>query len=309
LLIALSETCPIFAPSSTVALHKLLGTIVTSRHILILPTPSRLENVVSPSTWSIYGEYLKQSYKRAVNTTRSWSSHDDCEACSPANIADFYSLPLLLIVENNTSDGDWLRLVIERFRPALRGSLDGASPALDVRQAGGIAEIPKELRRHATARAAIKPRGQIPLRIVALCDSDARAPGQWSPAAREVAAAAKETGADYHVLNKKSIENYIPDDALIAYAATRTHAKEAVDYIVGLSPTQRDYYPMKNGLRHSDLDTGSVYPNDSALGLKLGDFIVDFLTNFRHHVSAHELNCRDGQSELKALLDLLEENL
>lgn len=278
--IALSETCPIFSESSAVALHKLLETVVTSRHILISPTPSRLKDVMPGPSWSIYGEYLKQSYKRAVNTTRSWSSHDDCEACSPANIANFYSLPLLLIVENNASDGDWVRLVIERFRPALRGSLDGASPALDIRQAGGITEIPKELRRFATPRAAIKPRGRVPLRIVALCDSDARAPGQRSPAARAVAATAEEIGATYHVLSKRSIENYIPDDALMAYAATRAHAKEAVGYIVGLSPTQRDYYPMKDGLQSSDLDTGSIYSRDSALGLKLGDFIVDFLTTF-----------------------------
>jgi hypothetical protein len=83
-----------------------------------------------------------------------------------------------------------------------------------------------------------------------------------------------------------------------------------VALITSLAPPARDHYPMKGGLDAQELEeTGALYPAGTALGHKLGDFIVDFLANFSHVVTARDLQWRDGVGELDQILDTVEENL
>lgn len=309
MLIALSESCPIFGEESRLSLHRFLTSVVTRRHILVQPAPSKLQQVLSDDVWEVYGDYLKQSFKAAANGARKWQKHDNCGDCNSALVAEFYALPLTLVLENAETDGGWLRLVVDKLRPRLRRDFDGASPGIDVRQAGGIGEIPKELERLAPANQRARPSQRLPIRLIAMCDSDASAPGQLSRDALAVQAAAARVGAIAHVLSKRSIENYIPDNALLRYSETRRDAAPAVRHLEGLDRAQRDHYPLKSGLKSSDIGPSSIFPDDSPTELQVGDFMRDFLSSFTHVVDARELLARDGCGELELLLDLLEENL
>lgn len=305
--LALSESCPIFDQSAELHLHKFLSAAIDKRHVIVSPSPERLGQILPAYVWRLYGEYLRHGYKRSINSAK-WSGHDNCSGCDPARVAAFYSLPLVLVVENCSSDGMWVELLINKLRPDLRWSIQGPQPALDIQQAGGIGEIPKELYRIVDRRAPAAIPGAC-RRLVALADSDSCGPGGMSASAKAVASAAGKLGVPFHILLKRSIENYIPDEALWAYADKRADKRYAVSYILTLTGPARDYYPMKAGLNGATLATSELFPADSPVGVGLGDFIVDFLDSFSHVVEAGHLRRRDGNGELDSFLCLIEENL
>jgi hypothetical protein len=310
-ILVLAENCPIFDSGARAHLQDLLFTIIVKqRHTLASPAPDRLERLLPKDLWEFYREYLIQAQKQSINSHQKWVQSADCSACDAAKLANFCDLPTVLIVENAGTDGEWVKLVIRKLRPRLMRYLNEPYVALELRQAGGIGEIPKELERTAGRYSRARTAQTLPLRVIALGDSDARLPGHPSSQAREVIAVANSLGASAHILLKRTIENYIPDSSLRDYAAQRPDCRSAVDLILRLPGSARDHYPLKTGLSQGEIDAaGNMYPAGTPIAVKMGDFLSDFLSDFGSHVEAHELRRRDGVNELDELLDLLEENL
>lgn len=310
MILAFSPDCPLFLKSNEAHLQRLLLTLMDGWHIMVAPRPEELRKVLPRHLWSIYGEYIRQSYKRAVNINSRWISHFDCASCRPADLTRFYSLRLVIVVENVATDGLFLRLIARKLRPRLQPFFEGPNPRIDLRQAGGIGEVAKEIARVSAIHQQARPDGTAPLQVLALVDSDARRAGEMSKAARAVEAAAQAAGAASHVLRKRTIENYIPDDALRIYGAQRADKRAAIATITSLTPPARDHYPMKRGLRVEELtDCAEVYPDSMVTGIGLGDFFIDLVDNFYHTLSGDALRSRDESQELDELLSLIEENL
>jgi hypothetical protein len=309
-ILSLSEECPIFAARHEVDLHYFLHTVVSQRHVIANPSPGKLKGLLNETTWRIYGDFISQAFKTVINSNQSWVAHDACSGCDPDRLARFYALPTLLIVENATTDGSWIQTIATKLRPRLAKAFVGAPPLVEIAQAGGIGEIPKELNRLGKRYVDARPGSSVPLRVLVVSDSDAKIPGQPSAEAREVVRAAAELGASSHVLAKRTIENYFPDESLRTYARQRADRREVVELITGLSGAARDHYPMKKGLRASEVN--SVTPQyDAGIDLErgLGDFTDDLLSNFQYSITAPDLKGRDGRGELEELLDKLERNL
>lgn len=307
MIIALSEDCPIFLPENEIHLQRFLLTVAARWHAIVVPPPDDLKKLFPSHIWTLYGSLLSRAYRTSANSSQSWVAHNNCGGCDPEKIATFYSLPTLIVVENAQTDGGWLRAVSDRLRPAVARRFSGGQALISVSQAGGIGEIPKEIRRLAARYVDTRPHEQIPLRVVALADSDAQEPGKVSDSAKEVERAASEIGATVHILQKRTIENYVPDDSLLSYSDHRRDRRAAVEQVVSLSGAARDHYPLKTGLDAAHLS--AIYPSNITLELGLGDFIQDFLTNFYHSMSAAGLRGRDGAGELDILMDKLERNL
>jgi len=307
----LSESCPIFSPGAEAYLQDLLFTLAIKRcHLLIRPSVARLRQLLPAHLWNLYGDFLLQASKEAVNSSQKWVHSGDCGHCDVAKLAHFCELPTVLIVENTATDGEWVKFIISKLRPRLARYTGGRHIGLDIRQAGGIGEIPKELERVVDRYRQVLPHDSMPLRVIALADSDAISPGNLSPDAREVRRIASRLGAISHILAKRTIENYVPDTSLRTYAVRRPNHATAIRFITSLTGPARDHYPMKVGLKEAEIDaTGNMYPRDTPLGLKVGDFIIDFMNDMGPLVDASELRERDGRNELEDFLDLLEENL
>ena len=306
----ISNTCPIFRPENEAALHHLLNKVAANWHVIALPDPERLQGLMHDNTWRVYGEWLTQAYKTTVNRPRRWIGPSDCQSCDPERLAEYCALPVLILVENVASDGEFLKLITAKLRPALGRRFSGTYPQVQLTQAGGITELPKETLRLGGRYAAARPAVDLPSRFIVIADSDGHVPGDQSADARKVAEVAQRIGVSYHVLHKRSIENYIPDPALRAYADTRKDRKAAAELVSSLPRHARDHYPMKSGLSEHDLVEGSsIYPPHLPLSIGLGDFVVDLLTHFGHSVYAGDLLDRDGEGELNGLLDLVEENI
>jgi len=229
-----------------------------------------------------------------------------CDACDPKRLVDYLELDVKLLVENATTDGAFFRMAIQHFRPPLTRLLKHPR-VVEIMQAGGIGELKKLARMTMEHRAPLILEGA-PARVVAICDSDAAAPDAPCAAARALAADAAARGYGAHVLEKRSIENYIPDTALMEYADVRAHSRAAVDYILTLGRIARDHYPMKDGLDERDVATG-LYPDEAPLGLGVGDFAEDLLTHFSHCIETSDWRARDYGDELGDVMRLLEEHI
>jgi hypothetical protein len=306
----LSDECPIFRPASEPHLHRFLYTIVQDWHAIIFPAPDRLRQIISNEIWRVYGDYLTQAYKKAINDSKPFRHPIDCARCIPEKVVDYCALPVLLIVENAESDGAWINMVTRVLRRRLSYYLNGNHPRVALYNGGGVGEIPKAILRTSVPYVQNRPDPGFPLRIVILCDSDAKLPNEISDQAVAAKSTAVSVGADIHILRKRAIENYIPDGTLHEWARTRAHARQAVEHITRLTSDQRDYYDMKVGLKEHDITTSDwFYSPYLETGIGLGDFIVDLLDLCGVNISASELHARDGRQELDEFLDVLEKNL
>ncbi|HUZ36444.1 MAG TPA: hypothetical protein VMV17_08950, partial [Streptosporangiaceae bacterium] len=78
----------------------------------------------------------------------------------------------MLIVENLGTDGSWVKFIISKLRPKLNFYLREPHPGLQILNAGGNGEIPKELERVTALYLRARPSEAMPLRVIAMTDSD-----------------------------------------------------------------------------------------------------------------------------------------
>lgn len=173
---------------------------------------------------------------------------EDILHLSPRVARLFLSQPLRILMENTESDGLFLNAVLDVLGPdELQALRQCRPPALEYDSAGG-SELPKRIRRYLN-----DPDWQgIPRRLFAFADSDRRthdADLASSSVAKGVTKVCTERHVPYHVLRKRSIENYLPQEALEAWAALPNHVsfRPRVAMMARLDPEQRDYFPMKKG--------------------------------------------------------------
>ena len=311
MILQLSEECPIFQSASEPYLQRLLYTITMQRwHLIAMPSPDRLESILPDHLWRTYRDLLLQTYKQATTSAMTIAINPNCNACDPEKLVRFFTMPVVVIVEDVHSDGAWIRLVASNLRPRLARQTTGDSPCLEFHHAGGITQIPAEIERIAKLYQSSRQAAHWPLRVVAVSDSDAKLPGTISQQATAVRAAAIKTGADFHILNKRTIENYVPDETLMDYASVRRSSLPAAEYITSFGKVARDHYPMKKGLTSEEVSqVGGLYGKAPRIEIGMGDFIKDLLENFYHLTKRHQLKQRDHTGELEALLDILERNI
>lgn len=309
--VALSPRCPLFDDQHHLELMAVIRGVVLGWHSLATPSPTELENLLPAHSWQTYGVLLAESAKTAVYAPHLYQP-TDCQSCDPAALADLLGQPAVLIVENPATDGQFIIEVSSRLRPRLYRRLAGPKPSIVVAHGAGIGEIPKEIRRYVSALRSNAYVPGLPRRVVAISDSDARCPGKVSTAATAVTKAANDHGIDHWVLAMRSIENYIPDEALRSYAATRKNASSAVEVVVALPLPARDHYPVKDGLpgeSERTPDEATLYGTGIPPEMGVGDFIGDFFENFPHLLVRHELQARDHQMDLEKMLDTIERNV
>ena len=155
--------------------------------------------------------------------------------------------PLHVLVEDESSDGAfilWMARILGR--DVIRRAYSAGR--LVFRHAGGKTQMVKSaaaLSYGVWARSG-QPILSMKFRAVALLDSDARFPGDQPNA--QIARNIEPHLAFAHVLNGRSIENYLPQP----YARRRLQKDglgAAVDSFFKLSEAQREHFPLKRGFR------------------------------------------------------------
>ncbi len=218
----------------------------------------------------------------------------------------FLSQPLRILMENIESDGLFLDAVFDVLgTDELRDLRKCKPPALEYDSPGG-SELPKRIEHYLDDPVW---RG-IPRRLFVFTDSDRLTAGADlapSSVARQVTELCEDRGVPFHVLRKRAIENYLPQEALEAWAASpgRTVVRPKVAMMARLDTEQRDYFPMKKGFlkgireEQKDLFASPRWPEEDRLKFLcqkrwLGPEIVHLFRDHREAITPEALRRRCG---------------
>ncbi|MFG2622315.1 hypothetical protein ACGFXC_32315 [Streptomyces sp. NPDC048507] len=170
--------------------------------------------------------------------------------------------PAQLVVEDEESDGNFLRAVFVAFS-ASRLLLALEKDWLEIRHGGGgsLAKV--------AADAATKFTTTV--RVAALLDSDRLIPGQRT-GSHVKADHLQGLGVRVHVLTLREAENYAPT-RILAIVGQRAETYRRIGHLKKLSPEQRGHYDMKSGFRSAG-GKGSVPAAQEVLYRDVGEATV-----------------------------------
>jgi hypothetical protein len=108
-------------------------------------------------------------------------------------------------------------------------------------------------------------------RVFILCDSDKRWPNETVKTSFSIENFCKEENLPFHILTKRNLENYIPDEIFQYYSISRDHQKHQQKYQIYLKLTDEEkyYFPIKSGL--SEEEYLKAYENGSYKNLSKED--------------------------------------
>lgn len=253
------------------SLNRIVYSIADGWHEWAAPDPREPEMAayfqVRPSDM----ELLEKSYVKAaaypddvpgrmvgvyVATPRT-SGNDNFPAYMQLSLPDavkYLKQPLKILVENVINDGKFLRKYLKVIDSDLVSTLDDPDSPAVFDHSGGKAEMLN----HLESRLEQATRHGIPLRLIVIFDSDACYPGHSTAETKALEVACANANVTHHCLNKRSIENYIVERDLEAYAEKFPDITDAVDFFRGLSRVQKDFYPMKKGFPRSSVMHGQI---------------------------------------------------
>lgn len=236
--------------------------------------------------------------------------------------------PLVILVEDREADGVLLDiLVAELGWPELlqlwEASKRTTPRAVEIDTAGGKDAIPQRVQRlvqnaHEEER---------PPRVFVICDCDKRWPGDEEPSRVRpllaVQSACASHDVPFHIWQKRSAENYIPDRVFQeAKDDLRNRRKsEHFNALLRRSKSQRDHFPVKDGLNPSErqaaINAGLYSPSEEDDLLLLEERLFPkrprplllLEKERRKSFTAAGLRTRDGHGELDALLQAIAEEL
>jgi hypothetical protein len=184
-------------------------------------------------------------YGSDPHLTVSLSELPDQRYFSPTSAKTILDCPLMLLVENSENDSKFFNAIVrsydsnDEFRDAFSKKWWGYE------HAGGMTQFPVRIRQIIEKL----PPGAIGLRLFVLLDSDLKAKKvQGNPHKQEienVITLCESNGIPYHILKKREIENYLPNE-LLQLRIPETHQKTVAE-LLKLNEEQRDYYDLEKG--------------------------------------------------------------
>lgn len=244
---------------------------------------------------------------------------------SPAAVIEARKIaytPLTLLVEDREADGVLIEIIINKLAsPEMRELWDfafKATPAgIEITTAGGVNAMPQRISRILSEANINKA-----LRLIVICDSDNRWPLDPKNLSQnsidEIKNLCVSSNIRFHVLKKRTAENYIPDEVFIAASKFHGNLSHKPRFLALLERTalQRDHFPVKDGMSdaeresvveagfysaaeiaHLDLLKERLFPKRPRLMLTVHREYLDTIT-------AAGLRARDGSGEFDDIMNL-----
>ncbi len=245
-------------------LARIVRAVADGWHVWLGPDPEDPSFDRYFTEHAVHREWIEKSYTRALNyPLESERTIVVAEAqAAPPNVlalaketvlaleaaSILLTSPLSLLVENEINDGAFFVRMMAVVDPALVDLFRQPRPPIKFDNGGGKAETLRLVEHRAELAAATG----VPLRLLVLVDSDSKWPGHEDRDTLRLNRACLHAGAVLRVLNKRAIENYVPDGVLQSYASECPDLGPSVTFVVGLPPGVRDYYPIRQGVPAAD---------------------------------------------------------
>ncbi|CAM2010120.1 hypothetical protein [Acanthopleuribacter pedis] len=177
-------------------------------------------------------ERLAHSIHITVQTTTT-SDHQ----LSPEDARRSLARQVIVAVENPHTDGCFLRAMLAAY--ARQDLLADENETWKLERMGGYGEVAKVI-------AEVRAMSPGPVRMMVLADSDRDYPGHESATITKVTRSCTEAGIPFHILEKRSIENYIPHRIWFNKGPRKN--RHWIRLFWNLNQEQRDHFPIKRGL-------------------------------------------------------------
>lgn len=189
-----------------------------------------------------------------------WSS--DPPSIPLTDAVRFLQQPLIALLEDWSSDRAFVLAVASLDNRSYLLKMEERG-ALSFDNGGGITNMPKQL-------LAIVSKSGGAGRVWALFDGDGLRPNEASRDSERLKQTCIDNSIEYHQLNRRSIESYLPRDALETWAVeTDVPArKKKIRAFLRLNRDQRSHFNMKDGFaqdaKRTDASAGDLYDGVTA---------------------------------------------
>lgn len=168
----------------------------------------------------------------------------------------FFAQPFLLILENNLYDGYFVDALLENFKKKSKVIKRHKENNWFVyHNAGGVDNIPNIIQRLKKSFDGLPKDSRCYLRCFVLIDSDKEFNTNQSKSNRKsIFEFLNRNGISYHELEKREIENYLPDEVI----ESLPEIDEYLQTYIQLSPVQKDYFDLEKGFDKQPLSSFPV---------------------------------------------------
>ena len=245
-------------------LDRIIYTVVDGWHLW--DTTDHLDSSeFETTTWvrdrGTQGEEILELFKRS-NKPEAWNSSElhtkrirvtsnpsSGHELNPKDAVRFAQQPLCILVENEFSDGLFLKRVVDELDEVLSNYWNQDTKPIQVDSVGGITQMPMAVKGKVD-QASVRPR------LFVIADSDKDSPSaRESKGVRKLHEACDEHNIPRWILAKRAAENYLPPILLKMAKPYDQEYIRTVDAWDRLSNDQKNFFNMKKGLpRHRDDD-------------------------------------------------------
>ncbi len=156
-------------------------------------------------------------------------------------VKNYLGEKLRIYLENGKNDG----LFLKGMYQLVKGEALDDENLVDLRNAGGIDNLPNELER-------IK----VPMRVICIVDSDKKFPEHQIPQIKNINKICNQKDFHLCVLKKRMIENYIPENLVLKWL--KDNNLDIDHPYFQMTKEQKECFHLKKGLRKKDLKIPQV---------------------------------------------------
>lgn len=174
----------------------------------------------------------------------------------------FLNQPVILVLENSLNDSHFVRAIMKCFGGdnLLKHKNNGW---IEFRNAGGVGNIRNLFREILKSFRGLPKSNFLYLRAFVIMDSDKIYPlmDLKKDKVNQIAFL-NENNIPFHILEKREMENYLPDEVI----NTLRYYRDFIDAYLRLSPLQKDYFDLEKGFPNSrfeqlDEEIQNLYAN------------------------------------------------
>jgi len=239
------------------ALHRIALLVGDGWHAIAHPDPDTVPEAAYFTAYSADFELMQKSYLNE----NAYGPHGDTLTVVASGGADdaatnkytvdraltYLRQRVRVLVENQINDGRMFERLLTTIDADLVKKFHDDYPSVEWAHAGGKDEMEHLVANEVANAKARRIRPRLPV----VCDSDSKFPGHQNGSTNRLRRVCTKATVGLFVLRKRSIENYLHDRVLSAYALFAPDVRAAVSSIRSLTAEQRDHYPIKNGFRAS----------------------------------------------------------
>lgn len=160
--------------------------------------------------------------------------------------------PLCLVVENSENDGYFLDAIFRNFKKASKKIQRAKKNGWLVYDMGGGNGIVNNINAKLRAFEGFLKTNAEYLRCYVIMDSDRKFPEMpLSASKQKIIDFLAQHHIPYHILEKREIENYLPDQVVDTITVDRAFVEAYLD----LTPQQKDFFDLEMGFNNKNLDS------------------------------------------------------